>query len=147
VVTADNAILLSGMSESIDPAPMVMRLDHTGVRDNNFGSSGTWLGTDLTGRMYSLAIQADGRILSAGNDEEIGLSSLIVIRLNNTITPQSTTVPTTTIAIETSTTIPATTIPANQLPATGHDDNGLGFAMAFFGIGILLLGMRRRALR
>jgi uncharacterized delta-60 repeat protein len=147
VVTADNAILLSGMSESIDPAPMVMRLDHTGVRDNNFGSSGTWLGTDLTGRMYSLAIQADGRILSAGNDEEIGLSSLIVIRLNNTITPQSTTVPTTTIAIETSTTIPATTIPANQLPATGHDDNGMGFAMAFFGIGILLLGMRRRALR
>jgi uncharacterized delta-60 repeat protein len=147
VVTADNAILLSGMSESIDPAPMVMRLNHTGGRDNNFGSSGTWLGTGLTGRMYSLAIQADGRILSAGNDEEIGLSSLIVIRLNNTITPQSTTVPTTTIAIETSTTIPATTIPANQLPATGHDDNGLGFAMAFFGIGILLLGMRRRALR
>jgi uncharacterized delta-60 repeat protein len=142
VVTADNAILLSGMSESIDPAPMVMRLNHTGGRDNNFGSSGTWLGTGLTGRMYSLAIQADGRILSAGNDEEIGLSSLIVIRLNNTITPQSTTVPTTTIAIETS-----TTIPANQLPATGHDDNGMGFAMAFFGIGILLLGMRRRALR
>ena len=145
VVTADDAILLSGMTESIDPAPMVMRLDPTGGRDNNFGSSGTWLGTGLTGRMYSLAIQADGRILSAGNDEEIGLSSVIVIRLNNTITPQSTTVPTTTIAIAT-TTIPTTTIPANQLPATGHDENGLMFAVALFGMGILLMGLRRRAL-
>jgi LPXTG-motif cell wall-anchored protein len=146
VVTADDAILLSGMSESIDPAPMVMRLDPTGGRDNNFGSSGTWLGTGLTGRMYSLAIQADGRILSAGNDEEIGLSSVIVIRLNNTITPQSTTVPTTTTAIAT-TTIPVTTIAANQLPATGHDENGLLFAVGFFGIGFLLMGLRRRALR
>jgi LPXTG-motif cell wall-anchored protein len=55
--------------------------------------------------------------------------SVGVIRLANTIT------------------VTTTTIPANQLPATGRDENGLLISVALFGIGILLLGMRRRALR
>ena len=145
VVTADDAILLSGMSEGVDTSPMVMRLNYSGELDSSFGSGGTWLGTGLTGRMYSLAIQDDGRILSAGNDEEMGLLSLTVIRLNNTITPQPTTVATTTIA--TSTTNSTTSIAADQLPATGRDKNGLTLAVSIFGIGVLVIGVRRRALR
>jgi uncharacterized delta-60 repeat protein len=146
-VTSDNKILLSGMINPTNPQPFVMRLNHNGTPDNSFATSGTWRGTSLIGRMYSVTIQSDGRILTAGQLDAQGTMSVGVIRLANTVVTPSTTVPTTTIAIGTSTTIPATTIPANQLPATGHDDNGLGFAMAFFGIGILLLGMRRRALR
>jgi len=146
-VTSDNRILVSGASDDGSIRPFVMRLNHNGTPDSSFATSGMWRGTSLIGRMYSVTIQSDGRILAAGGLDNQGTMSVGVVRLANTVVTPSTTVPTTTIAIETSTTIPATTIPANQLPATGHDDNGLGFAMAFFGIGILLLGMRRRALR
>jgi LPXTG-motif cell wall-anchored protein len=146
-VTSDNRILVSGASDDGSIRPFVMRLNHNGTPDSSFATSGMWRGTSLIGRMYSVTIQIDGRILAAGGLDNQGTMSVGVIRLANTVVTPSTTVPTTTIAIGTSTTIPATTIPANQLPATGHDDNGLGFAMAFFGIGILLLGMRRRALR
>lgn len=144
VVTADDAILLSGMSEGVDISPMVMRLNHAGDLDNSFGSGGSWLGTGLTGRMFSLAIQDDGRILSAGNDEEVGLLSLTVVRLNNTITPPSTTVPDTTVASTTS--IPTTTIAPNQLPATGGQHQGVFAALVIVGLGALLLTSRRRAL-
>jgi uncharacterized protein (TIGR03382 family) len=123
-----------------------MRLNDNATLDNSFATSGTWRGSALIGRMYSVTIQSDGRILAAGGLDTQGTVSVGVVRLANTLAVTTTT-STTTIAIETSTTIPATTIPANQLPATGHDDNGMGFAMAFFGIGLLLLGMRRRALR
>ena len=146
-VTSDNRILVSGASDDGSIRPIIMRLNDNATLDNSFATSGTWQSSALTGRMYSVTIQSDGRILTAGQLDAQGTMSVGVIRLANTVVTPSTTVPTTTIAIGTSTTIPATTIPANQLPATGHDDNGLGFAMAFFGIGILLLGMRRRALR
>ena len=82
----------------------------------------------MIGRMYSMTIQSNGRILAAGRLDAQGTMSVGVIRLANTIT------------------VTTTTIPANQLPATGHDENGLMVAVGFFGIGILLMGMRRRAL-
>ena len=145
-VTSDNRILVSGASDDGSIRPIVMRLNDNATLDNSFATSGTWRGSALIGRMYSVTIQSDGRILAAGGLDTQGTVSVGVVRLANTLAVTTTT-STTTIAIETSTTIPATTIPANQLPATGHDENGLGFAMAFFGIGILLLGMRRRALR
>ena len=130
-VTPDNKILLSGMINPINPTnpqPFVMRLNHNGTPDNSFATSGMWRGTSLIGRMYSVTIQSDGRILAAGQLDAQGTMSVGVIRLANTIT------------------VTTTTIPANQLPATGHDENGLMVAVGFFGIGILLMGMRRRAL-
>jgi LPXTG-motif cell wall-anchored protein len=147
-VTSDNRILVSGASDDGSIRPFVMRLNHNGTPDSSFATSGMWRGTSLIGRMYSVTIQIDGRILAAGGLDNQGTMSVGVIRLANTVVVTTTTSTTTTVAplVTTSTTIPTTTIPANQLPATGHDDNGLGFAMAFFGIGILLLGMRRRAL-
>ena len=149
IVTSDNKILLSGMidptnPQPTNPQPIVMRLNQDGTLDNNFATSGTWRGSTLIGRMYSMTIQSDGRILAAGGLETQGTMSVGVVRLANTVAVTTTT-STTTIA--TSTTIPTTTIPANQLPATGRDENGLMFAVAVFGLGILLMGMRRRALR
>ena len=133
IVTSDNKILLSGASNDGTARPIVMRLNHNGTLDNNFATLGTWRGTSLIGRMYSVTIQSDGRILAAGQLDAQGTMSVGVVRLANTVvTPTTTT---------------TTTIAANQLPATGRDENGLLFAVAVFGIGILLMGMRRRALR
>ena len=150
-VTPDNKILLSGMINPTNPTipqPFVMRLNHNGTPDNSFATSGTWRGTSLIGRMYSVTIQSDGRILAAGQLDAQGTMSVGVVRLANTVVVTTTTSTTTTVAplVTTSTTIPTTTIPANQLPATGHDQDGLMFAVALFGMGILLMGMRRRAL-
>ncbi len=132
IVTSDNKILLSGASNDGTARPIVMRLNHNGTLDNNFATLGTWRGTSLIGRMYSVTIQSDGRILAAGQLDAQGTMSVGVVRLANTVvTPTTTT---------------TTTIAANQLPATGHDKNGLMFAVGFFGMGILLMGMRRRAL-
>ena len=128
-VTADNRILLSGASDDGTARPIVMRLNHNGAPDSNFATSGTWRGSALIGRMYSVTIQSDGRILAAGGLDAQGTMSVGVVRLANTVT------------------VTTTTIPANQLPATGHDQNGLMVAVSLFGIGILLMGMRRRALR
>ena len=140
-VTADNRILLSGASDDGTARPIVMRLNHNGTPDSSFATSGTWRGSALIGRMYSMTIQSNGRILAAGRLDAQGTMSVGVIRLANTVAV------TTTTTIATSTTIPTTTIPANQLPATGHDQNGLMVAVSLFGMGILLMGMRRRALR
>ena len=140
IVTSDNKILLSGASNDGTARPIVMRLNHNGTPESSFATSGTWRGSALIGRMYSMTIQSDGRILAAGGLETQGTMSVGVVRLANTAAV------TTTTTIATSTTIPTTTIPANQLPATGHDQNGLMFAVALFGMGILLMGLRRRAL-
>mgnify|MGYP000188527222 CR=1 FL=1 len=128
-VTADNRILLSGASDDGTARPIVMRLNHNGTPDSSFATSGTWRGASMIGRMYSVTIQIDGRILAAGGLDNQGTMSVGVVRLANTVAATTT-----------------TTIPANQLPATGHDENGLMVAVGFFGIGILLMGMRRRAL-
>jgi uncharacterized delta-60 repeat protein/LPXTG-motif cell wall-anchored protein len=128
-VTSDNRILVSGASDDGSIRPFVMRLNDNATLDNSFATSGTWQSSALTGRMYSVTIQSDGRILTAGQLDAQGTMSVGVVRLANTVT------------------VPTTTIPANQLPATGHDENGLIVAVGFFGIGILLMGMRRRALR
>ena len=128
-VTADNRILLSGASDDGTIRPIVMRLNHNGAPDSSFATSGTWRGASMIGRMYSVTIQIDGRILAAGGLDNQGTMSVGVVRLANTVAATTT-----------------TTIPANQLPATGHDENGLMVAVGFFGIGILLMGMRRRAL-
>ena len=145
-VTADNRILLSGASDDGTIRPIVMRLNHNGAPDSSFATSGTWRGSALIGRMYSMTIQSNGRILAAGRLDAQGTMSVGVVRLANTVvTPTTTTTTSTTVAPLITTT--STTIAANQLPATGHDKNGLMFAVGFFGIGILLLGLRRRALR
>jgi uncharacterized delta-60 repeat protein len=142
-VTADNRILLSGASDDGTARPIVMRLNHNGTPDSSFATSGTWRGSALIGRMYSMTIQSNGRILAAGRLDAQGTMSVGVIRLaNNVVTPTTTT--STTVAPLVTTT--STTIAANQLPATGRDQNGLMFAVALFGMGILLMGMRRRAL-
>jgi uncharacterized delta-60 repeat protein len=146
-VTADNRILLSGASDDGTIRPIVMRLNHNGAPDSSFATSGTWRGASMIGRMYSMTIQSNGRILAAGRLDAQGTMSVGVIRLANTVVT-----PTTTITTTTSTTVAplvtttSTTIAANQLPATGHDQNGLMVAVSLFGIGILLMGMRRRAL-
>ncbi len=152
-VASDNRILLSGASEDGPARPIVMRLNHNGTPDSNFAISGTWQGASLTGRMYSVAIQNDGRILAAGGLETQGTMSVGVVRLANTVTLPATT---TTVAVTTSTmvanpiattSIPlvvTTTIAPDQLPATGQQVNDLAIPIALFGLGILLLGMRRR---
>ena len=129
IVTSDNKILLSGASDDGTLRPIVMRLNDNATLDNSFATSGTWRGSALIGRMYSVTLQSDGRILAAGELDTQGTMSVGVVRLANTVT------------------VTTTTIPANQLPATGHDQNGLMVAVSLFGIGILLMGMRRRALR
>ena len=147
-VTSDNKILFSGMIDDGTARPFVMRLNHNGTPDNSFAISGTWRGTSLIGRMYSLTVQSDGRILAAGGLETQGIMSVGVVRLANTVvTPSTTTTTTTSTTVAPLVTFPATTIAADQLPATGHDENGLMFAVALFGIGVLLIGMRRRVLR
>lgn len=147
-VTADNRILLSGASDDGTIRPIVMRLNHNGAPDSSFATSGTWRGASMIGRMYSMTIQSNGRILAAGRLDAQGTMSVGVIRLANTVVTPSTTITTTTSTTVAPlvTTTSTTTIPANQLPATGHDQNGLMFAVALFGMGILLMGMRRRAL-
>jgi uncharacterized delta-60 repeat protein len=207
-VTADNHILISGMSDAGSPAPIVMRLDDTGAVDSDFATSGTWNGSPLSGRLHAVSAQSDGRIIAAGAIDDQGVSNLAVVRLGNTVTPPTTTttVATTTIppalttttvatslattttppalttttvatSLATTTTPPAltttvatslatttvtnsisttttttmtiatTTISPDQLPATGQQVNVLTIPIALFGLGILLLGMRRRALR
>ena len=142
-VTADNRILLSGARDDGTARPIVMRLNHNGTPDSSFATSGTWRGSALIGRMYSMTIQSNGRILAAGRLDAQGTMSVGVIRLANTVVTPTTTTSTTVAPLVTTT---STTIAANQLPATGRDQNGLMFAVALFGMGILLMGMRRRAL-
>lgn len=156
IVAADNRILLSGASDDGTARPIVMRLNDNATLDGSFATSGTWRGSALIGRMYSMTIQNDGRILAAGRLETQGTMSVGVVRLANTVvapstsTTTSTTTTSTTAAPLVATTSVApksTTIAADQLPATGRDEHGLMFAVVFFGIGILLFGLRRRALR
>jgi hypothetical protein len=189
-VTADNHILISGMSDGGSPEPIVMRLDDTGAVDSDFATSGTWNGSPLSGRLLAVSVQSDGRIIAAGAIDDQVVSNLAVVRLGNTVTPPTTTttVATTTIppalttttvaaspattttppALTTTTvaaspatttvtnsiatttttmTIATTTISPDQLPATGQQVNVLTIPIALFGLGILLLSMRRRALR
>jgi uncharacterized delta-60 repeat protein len=153
-ITEDGFIILGGTTFPISegPAnPFVMRLDHTANPDTSFADEGIWTNSDLSGYMHSVTVQSDGRIIAAGEIVVQGINHLGVIRLANTVTVTTTTTTTTMAATTTiaaaTTTIPATTIVAEQLPVTGHNENGLTFAVALFGIGILLMGMRRRALR
>lgn len=147
IVTSDNKILLSGASDDGTARPIVMRLNHNGTPDSSFATSGTWRGSALIGRVYSMTIQDDERILAAGELDTQGTMSVGVVRLANTVVTSSTTTTTTTSTTVTSlVTTTSSTIAADQLPATGRDQNGLMFAVALFGMGILLMGMRRRAL-
>ena len=159
-VAVDNNILISGMSDGDSPEPIVMRLDDTGAVDSDFATSGTWNGSPLNGRLHAVSVQSDGRIIAAGALYAQGILNLAVVRLANTVTPPTTTTTTTTttVAVTTSTmvansiattTIPlvvTTTISPDQLPATGQRVDVLTVPVALFGLGILLLGMRRRAL-
>jgi uncharacterized delta-60 repeat protein len=145
-VTADNRILLSGASDDGTARPIVMRLNHNGTPDNSFATSGTWRGTSLIGRMYSVTIQSDGRILAAGQLDAQGTMSVGVVRLANTVVVTTTTSTTTTVAplVTTSTTIPTTTIPANQLPATGSQFDSLTAALLLTALGSIVIASRRR---
>jgi uncharacterized delta-60 repeat protein len=148
-VTSDNKILLSGMINPTNPTipqPFVMRLNHNGTPDNSFATSGTWRGTSLIGRMYSVTIQSDGRILAAGQLDAQGTMSVGVVRLANTVVVTTTTSTTTTVAplVTTSTTIPTTTIPANQLPATGSQFDSLTAALLLTALGSIVIASRRR---
>ena len=146
IVTSDNKILLSGMINPTNPQPFVMRLNHNGTLDNNFATSGTWRGTSLIGRMFSVTIQSDGRILAAGQLDAQGTMSVGVVRLANTVVVTTTTSTTTTVAplVTTSTTIPTTTIPANQLPATGSQFDSLTAALLLTALGSIVIASRRR---
>ena len=145
-VTPDNKILFSGASDDGNPQPFVMRLNHNGTPDNSFATSGTWRGTSLIGRMYSVTIQIDGRILAAGQLDAQGTMSVGVVRLANTVVVTTTTSTTTTVAplVTTSTTIPTTTIPANQLPATGSQFDSLTAALLLTALGSIVIASRRR---
>ena len=155
-VTADNKTLISGMSDGGFPEPIVMRLDDTGAVDSDFAASGTWNGSPLNGRLHAVSVQSDGRIVAAGAIDDQGVSNLAVVRLANTVTLPTTT---TTVAVTTSTMVAnsltttpiplvvTTTIAPDQLPATGQQVHDLANPIALFGLGILLLGMRRRVLR
>ena len=90
-VTPDNKILFSGASDDGNPRPFVMRLNHNGTPDNSFATSGMWRGTSLIGRMYSVTIQIDGRILAAGGLDNQGTMSVGVVRLANTVAATTTT--------------------------------------------------------
>ena len=172
-VTADNNILISGVSIDVSigsPEPIVMRLDDTGAVDSDFATSGTWNGSPLSGRLHAISVQSDGRIIAAGALYAQGILNLAVVRLANTVTPPTTTTTTTTTTSTTTTTtttvaattstavaqsVAATTVPLfvtttispDQLPATGQRVDVLTVPVALFGLGILLLGMRRRTLR
>ena len=137
-----------------------MRLNHNGTPDNSFAASGTWQGTSLIGRMYSVTIQSDGRILAAGQLDAQGTMSVGVVRLANTVVvttttttttvaplvTTSTTIPTTTIAplVTTSTTIPTTTIAPEQLPATGSQFDSLTMALLLTALGSIVVAARLR---
>ena len=146
-VTPDNRILLSGASDDGNPRPFVMRLNHNGTPDSSFATSGMWRGTSLIGRMYSVTIQIDGRILAAGGLDAQGTMSVGVVRLANTVAVTTTTSTTTTVAplVTTSTTIPTTTIPANQLPATGSQFDSLTAALLLTALGSIVVAARRRS--
>ncbi len=150
VITDDGFIILGGITFPVfgEPAnPYVMRLDHTANLDTSFAQNGVWTDSSLIGRIYSVSIQNDGRIIGSGEIDSQGTLSLGIIRLANTVTVTTTSTTVAPVVTTTSTIAPATTIASNQLPATGHDENDLMFAVAFFGIGCLLLGLRRRVLR
>jgi len=142
IVTSDNKILLSGMINPINPQPFVMRLNHNGTLDNNFATSGTWRGTSLIGRMFSVTIQSDGRILAAGQLDAQGTMSVGVVRLANTVVVTTTT----TVAplVTTSTTIPQTTVVPEQLPATGSRFDYLTVALLLTALGSVVIASRRR---
>jgi len=144
-VTSDNKILLSGMinpTNPTNPQPFVMRLNHNGTPDNRFATSGTWRGTSLIGRMYSVTIQSDGRILAAGQLDAQGTMSVGVVRLANTVVVTTTT----TVAplVTTSTTIPQTTVVPEQLPATGSRFDSLTVALLLTALGSIVIASRRR---
>ena len=146
-VTLDNKILLSGMINPTNPQPFVMRLNHNGTPDNSFATSGTWRGSALTGRMYSVTIQSDGRILAAGQLDAQGTMSLGVVRLANTVTVTTSTTTTTTVAplVTTSTTVPPSTIAPEQLPATGSQFDSLTMALLLTALGSIVVAARRRS--
>jgi uncharacterized delta-60 repeat protein len=146
-VTSDNKILLSGMINPINPInpqPFVMRLNHNGTPDSSFATSGTWRGTSLIGRMYSVTIQIDGRILAAGGLDTQGTMSVGVVRLANTVAATTTT---TTVAplVTTSTTVPPSTIAPEQLPATGNQFDSLTAALLLTALGSIVVAARRRS--
>jgi uncharacterized delta-60 repeat protein len=141
-VTPDNKILFSGASDDGNPQPFVMRLNHNGTPDNSFATSGMWRGTSLIGRMYSVTIQIDGRILAAGGLDNQGTMSVGVVRLANTVVVTTTT----TVAplVTTSTTIPQTTVVPEQLPATGSRFDYLTVALLLTALGSIVIASRRR---
>jgi uncharacterized delta-60 repeat protein len=143
-VTSDNRILVSGASDDINPRPFVMRLNHNGTPDSSFATSGMWRGTSLIGRMYSVTIQIDGRILAAGGLDNQGTMSVGVVRLANTVAATTTT---TTVAplITTSTTVPPSTIAPEQLPATGNQFDSLTAALLLTALGSIVVAARRRS--
>ncbi len=141
-VTPDNKILFSGASDDGNPRPFVMRLNHNGTPDSSFATSGMWRGTSLIGRMYSVTIQIDGRILAAGGLDNQGTMSVGVVRLANTVVVTTTT----TVAplVTTSTTIPQTTVVPEQLPATGSRFDYLTVALLLTALGSIVIASRRR---
>jgi uncharacterized delta-60 repeat protein len=142
-VTSDNRILVSGASDDGSIRPFVMRLNHNGTPDSSFATSGMWRGTSLIGRMYSVTIQIDGRILTAGGLDNQGTMSVGVVRLANTVAATTTT---TTVAplITTSTTVPPSTIAPEQLPATGNQFDSLTAALLLTALGSIVVAARRR---
>jgi uncharacterized delta-60 repeat protein len=142
-VTSDNRILVSGASDDGSIRPFVMRLNHNGTPDSSFATSGMWRGTSLIGRMYSVTIQIDGRILAAGGLDNQGTMSVGVVRLANTVAATTTT---TTVAplITTSTTVPPSTIAPEQLPATGNQFDSLTAALLLTALGSIVVAARRR---
>jgi LPXTG-motif cell wall-anchored protein len=121
-----------------------MRLNDNATLDNSFATSGTWQSSALTGRMYSVTIQSDGRILTAGQLDAQGTMSVGVIRLANTVAATTTT---TTVAplVTTSTTVPPSTIAPEQLPATGSQFDSLTAALLLTALGSIVVAARRRS--
>ena len=143
-VTPDNKILFSGASDDGNPRPFVMRLNHNGTPDNSFATSGMWRGTSLIGRMYSVTIQSDGRILAAGQLDAQGTMSVGVVRLANTVVVTTTTT-TDAPLVTTSTTVPPSTIAPEQLPATGNQFDSLTAALLLTALGSIFVAARRRS--
>jgi uncharacterized delta-60 repeat protein len=143
-VTSDNRILVSGASDDGSIRPIIMRLNDNATLDNSFATSGTWQSSALTGRMYSVTIQIDGRILAAGGLDNQGTMSVGVVRLANTVAATTTT---TTVAplVTTSTTVPPSTIAPEQLPATGSQFDSLTAALLLTALGSIVVAARRRS--
>ena len=97
----------------------------------------------MIGRMYSVTIQSDGRILAAGQLDAQGTMSVGVVRLANTVVVTTTT---STVAplVTTSTTIPQTTVAPEQLPATGSRFDSLTVALLLTALGSIVIASRRR---